>query len=81
MLRWLIALGPTSLDRMHVFESSSSAQLCKPGARAGHARQAGHHDRALRRHEDVYQVARCIIGNPLRAGSVMSSTILSGDAA
>ncbi|GEM_PF-5658191 len=37
MLRWLIALGPTSLDRMHVFESSSSAQLCKPGARAGHA--------------------------------------------
>lgn len=34
--------------------------------------QAGFYDRAIRRHEDLVDVARYIIANPLRAGLVRS---------
>nr|EPB97991.1 hypothetical protein L321_00197 [Pseudomonas plecoglossicida NB2011] len=46
----------------------SSHVLRKAGALSAPVWQAGYHDRALRREEDVVMAARYIIANPLRAG-------------
>ncbi|UBM26518.1 transposase [Pseudomonas sp. p1(2021b)] len=69
-LHWLIELKSVTLcTLMRRFKSRSSRTLYE----AGHCEriwQPGYHDRALRREEDVRQVARYIIANPLRAGLV-----------
>jgi len=70
-LHWLVALGPTSLGSlMCAFKSRSSGALYRAGAERRHIWQAGYHDRALRKEEDVRAVARYIVANPVRAGLV-----------
>ncbi|UBM26520.1 transposase [Pseudomonas sp. p1(2021b)] len=69
-LHWLIELKSVTLcTLMRRFKSRSSRTLYEAGHRE-RIWQPGYHDRALRREEDVRQVARYIIANPLRAGLV-----------
>ncbi|HEY9191584.1 MAG TPA: transposase [Methyloversatilis sp.] len=65
-LHWLFVLGAgRSMSRVVQKVKSSSARLI------GHAVwQKGFHDRALRAEQDVRQVARYIIANPVRSGLV-----------
>jgi REP element-mobilizing transposase RayT len=63
-LHWLFALGEgRSLSRVVQRVKSSSARLIGQTVW-----QKGFHDRALRAEEDVRNVARYIIANPLRSG-------------
>ncbi|MBS4096126.1 MAG: transposase [Sulfuricella sp.] len=71
-LHWLFELTNGELsDAVKRFKSTSSRWLNAtrntPGAPTW---QAGFHDRALRREEDLQAVARYIVANPLRAGLV-----------
>ena len=65
-LHWLMQLGETSpLSRVvHQVKSVSAHRLGRP------LWQAGFHDHVLRREEDVRQIARYIVSNPVRAGLV-----------
>ena len=68
---WLVELNDVSLSTlMRYFKARSSRALHKAGSLSPPIWQAGYHDRALRRDEDVVKVARYIIANPLRAGLV-----------
>jgi len=70
-LHWLLQLESAGLARVvHGFKSCSSAALIKAGLACGQVWQAGYHDRALRRWDDVRIAARYIVANPLRAGLV-----------
>lgn len=70
-VHWLIALKDETLSNlMRRFKARSSHMLRKAGCRSARVWQAGYHDRALRREEDVVMAARYIIANPLRAGLV-----------
>ncbi|MHC6224561.1 REP-associated tyrosine transposase [Pseudomonas sp. X10] len=70
-IHWLIELGPTTLSTLMCrFKSRSSCALYKASRYRDHVWQPGYQDRALRREEDVLEVARYIIANPLRAGLV-----------
>jgi len=78
-LHWLLRLqGPLSLSQViKLLKGRSSKRL---GERLGTGRriwQRGFHDRALRREEDLQQVARYIVANPLRAGLVRSVRLYS----
>jgi len=53
-------------------KSVSSHRINRTLGRIGSLWQAGFHDHALRRDEDVADVARYIVANPLRAGLVKS---------
>lgn len=71
-LHWLLRLqGPLSLSQViKLLKGRSSKRL---GERLGTGRriwQRGFHDRALRKEEDLQQVARYIVANPLRAGLI-----------
>jgi len=68
-IHWLIELKLTSLQTlMRRFKSRSSCAIYRTGKLKGRLWQAGFHDRALRKEEDVPAVARYIVCNPLRAG-------------
>jgi len=70
-VHWLIELRDVPLGTlMRHFKARSSRLLRKSGDIALPVWQAGYHDRALRREEDVLDVARYIIANPVRAGLV-----------
>ncbi|AXM94882.1 REP-associated tyrosine transposase [Pseudomonas plecoglossicida] len=70
-VHWLIELQDVTLGTLMCrFKSRSSHALRKAGARAVPVWQAGYHDHALRREEDVSSAARYIIVNPVRAGLV-----------
>jgi REP element-mobilizing transposase RayT len=70
-LHWLVDLKNVTLGTlMRYFKARSSHELHKVGLRSTPVWQAGYHDRALRKEEDVVMVARYIIANPLRAGLV-----------
>ncbi|MFK0087066.1 REP-associated tyrosine transposase [Pseudomonas sp. NPDC090755] len=70
-IHWLIELKAVTLSvLMRRFKSRSSCALYKTGKLEGRLWQAGYHDRALRREEDVQAIARYIVCNPLRAGLV-----------
>ncbi|MDO7910205.1 REP-associated tyrosine transposase [Pseudomonas monteilii] len=70
-LHWLLQLESAGLAHVvHGFKSCSSAALIKAGLACGQVWQAGYHDRALRRWDDVRTAARYIVANPLRAGLV-----------
>jgi len=70
-VHWLIELKDETLSTlMRGFKARSSIVLRKTGALSAPVWQAGYHDRALRREEDVVMAARYIIANPLRAGLV-----------
>ncbi|WP_271104573.1 REP-associated tyrosine transposase [Pseudomonas tohonis] len=78
-LHWLLRLqGPLSLSQViKLLKGRSSKRL---GEQLGTGRriwQRGFHDRALRREEDLQQVARYIVANPLRAGLVRSVRLYS----
>ena len=73
-LHWLIQLGEqgTLAHVMKSFKGRSAQALHAMGHTPGPVWQRGYHDRALRREEDVLQVARYLAANPLRAGLVQS---------
>ena len=65
----LLELKETPLHKViNVWKSKSGYLLNRAIGRKGRFWQKGYHDHALRREEDVREVARYIIGNPLRAG-------------
>ncbi|MCH8553438.1 MAG: transposase [Natronospirillum sp.] len=66
-LHWLVQSLDGRIDiLMRRVKSESSQKLGRP------VWQKGYHDRCLRREEDIREVARYIIANPLRAGLVRS---------
>ncbi|MBV4504646.1 transposase [Pseudomonas sp. BW13M1] len=72
-LHWLVELEDVTLSTlMRYFKARSSQELHKVGGSSTPVWQAGYHDRALRKEDDVVMVARYIIANPLRAGLVDS---------
>lgn len=65
-IHWLLELGEgTDLSRLVGAVKSVVAH-----ARGGQVWQAGFHDHALRREEDLAAVARYVVANPLRRGMV-----------
>lgn len=71
-LHWLFVLNERlPLSRtVHQLKSWSTRNIHKASNRQERIWQAGFHDRAIRRDEDVRKVARYIAANPLRAGLV-----------
>lgn len=71
-LHWLFQLGEShSLSTIiKGFKASSAIEINTYLRRQGAVWQRGFYDHALRRDEDVKQIARYIIANPLRAGLV-----------
>jgi len=69
-VHWLLVLKQdVCLSKVVGFTKSSSAlQINSRLQRSGKFWQAGFHDRALRQEEDLLQVSRYVIANPLRAG-------------
>jgi putative transposase len=65
-LHWLMELtGQTDLSRiLQSVKTLSAKQIGRPFW------QAGYHDHAVRKEEDIKAIARYIIANPLRAGLV-----------
>lgn len=79
-LHWLVVLQPGS-DLSAVMRRVKGESARRLGAylwadkerhRIGGIWQDGFHDRALRREEDLQQVSRYLVANPLRAGLVAS---------
>jgi putative transposase len=71
-LHWLMSLREgNTLDKvMASVKSVSSHKVNKLLQRTGKVWQEGYHDHALRKDEDVVEVARYLAANPLRAGLV-----------
>ena len=67
----LLQLREVPLQRvMNRFKSTTAIRLNRAIGRTGRFWQYGYHDRALRRDEDLRDVARYVVANPLRAGLV-----------
>lgn len=70
-LHWLFELRSDCLAKvMRFVKARSSIAIGRHLARSGTLWQAGYHDHAVRREQDLVPVARYIIANPLRAGLV-----------
>ena len=78
-LHWLIRLGsswsdefgPTALSRVvKALKARSAIAINRYLCRHGNLCQRAYYDRAARKHEDIRQIARYIVANPLRAGLV-----------
>ncbi len=70
-LHWLLALNGQSLPQvMRQVKGRSATRLNACFGRTGPIWQRGYHDHALRRDEDVRDVARYVVANPVRAGLV-----------
>ena len=68
---WLIELQQGSLSElMQKTKSLSTRAVNRTTGRKGSLWQQGYHDRALRREEDLVELARYVVANPLRAGLV-----------
>ena len=68
---WLISLDKGSLDELMCrTKSLSTRAINQSTGQTGCRWQQGYHDHALRRDEDIKQMARYVIANPLRAGLV-----------
>ncbi len=68
---WLIELKQTDLPTlMLAIKSRAAREVNAYLGRSGQFWQRGFHDRAVRREEDVQEVARYIVTNPIRAGLV-----------
>jgi REP element-mobilizing transposase RayT len=64
-LHWLFQLGQGELSAVVArIKSISARRLGRP------VWQAGYHDRAVRREEDLPTLARYVVANPIRAGLV-----------
>lgn len=73
-LHWLFQLGDRyDLNKVIArFKGASARRVNSYLGRSGHAWQRGFYDRALRQNEEPINVARYMVGNPLRAGLVDS---------
>ncbi|MEE1887116.1 REP-associated tyrosine transposase [Pseudomonas carassii] len=72
-VHWLIELKSVTLQTlMRRFKSRSGLALRKAGVPCNPIWQPGYQDRALRKEEDVRNIARYIVANPLRAGLARS---------
>ena len=71
-LHWLIQLGEGKrlADVVRLFKGDSARDLNRYLHRQGSIWQRGYYDHALRREEDIKQVARYLVANPLRANLV-----------
>lgn len=70
-MHWLFELRSHSLANvMKQVKARSSIAVGKRLSRPVPLWQAGYHDRALRREQDLEAVARYVVANPLRAGLV-----------
>ncbi|GFM80885.1 transposase [Pseudomonas cichorii] len=68
---WLLELGNCSLDQlMKQVKACSSLSINRATQKEGQLWQKGFHDRAIRREENLQNVARYVVANPLRAGLV-----------
>ncbi|UVJ45660.1 transposase [Pseudomonas sp. LS1212] len=68
---WLFQLQNTSLAcLMNRVKSRSSRAVNRRTGSSGRLWQKGYHDRAVRWEEDLRQIARYVIANPVRAGLV-----------
>lgn len=68
---WLISLDKGSLDELMCrTKSLSTRAINQSTGQTGRRWQQGYHGHALRRDEDIKQMARYVIANPLRAGLV-----------
>ena len=73
-VHWLIQLtDDVALSRvLQTVKSTSARRLNRYLTRKGRVWQAGFHDHAIRKEEDIKKAARYIIANPVRAGLVAS---------
>lgn len=71
-LHWLFQLGDKGSlsDVMKRLKAVSARAINKRLNRQGSVWQKAYHDRAIRDGEDIKQLARYIVGNPLRGGLV-----------
>jgi putative transposase len=71
-LHWLVRLkdGTELGQLMRTVKCVSSWQINRALNRSGRLWQAGYHDHALRKEEDIVSTARYVVSNPLRAGLV-----------
>ncbi|MCQ6256234.1 transposase [Pseudomonas sp. Q11] len=68
---WLIELQGIGLSKLMArTKSRTTVTFNRLMQRQGSLWQAGFHDRAIRKEEDLHAVARYIVANPLRAGLV-----------
>jgi REP element-mobilizing transposase RayT len=70
-LHWLVQLQDGSLDRlMQRFKSRSAKRVNARLGTDGQVWQKGYHDHAVRVEDDIRQLARYVVANPVRAGLV-----------
>ncbi|CAN7289566.1 transposase [Aquipseudomonas alcaligenes] len=70
-LHWLVQLEQGSLHRLaQRFKSRSAKAVNQHLGTQGQVWQKGYHDRALRAEEDLIDLARYVVANPLRADLV-----------
>ena len=70
-LHWLLQLGNEPLSRVvGTMKGRAARAFCQANPGTSHLWQRGFYDHALRAEEDLVDVARYIIANPLRAGLV-----------
>ena len=70
-LHWLVQLQEASLHNlMRQVKSRSTKAVNDACGSKGQLWQAGFHDRALRKEEDLRATARYVVANPVRAGLV-----------
>ena len=70
-LHWLLVLCESDLPTvMRHVKSLSARSVNAYLARSGPVWQEGYHDHAIRAGEDLREVARYVIANPVRAGLV-----------
>lgn len=70
-VHWLIQLQDESINKvMQAFKGVSSRKVNQYLGLKGKLWQAGYHDHALRKEEDLPNMAGYIVANPLRAGLV-----------
>jgi len=70
-VHWLVELRNGSLAHLiHSLKSFSAKEINKRRGWSGHIWQKGFHDHAIRGEEDLTDIARYIVMNPIRAGLV-----------
>ncbi|MNF05791.1 Transposase IS200 like protein [compost metagenome] len=70
-LHWMVQLQDGSLEPlMQRFKSRSAKCVNVHRGSHGQVWQRGYHDRAVRAEEDIRDLARYVVANPLRAGLV-----------
>ena len=68
-VHWMFRLDAGTLgEAMRRFKSYSSRTVNALSATTGSIWQAGYHDHAVRRDEDLRDLARYVVANPVRAG-------------